>query len=112
MENIENYKNRFYNLMESSMGDVKPLINEESAGSAIPVNKEVFFDVYQDDKSSNKLGSVAMGVVGGPNTLGPDTYKLAATDKSEFPNLLDGVYLYKLGYLTIKGGKYILRPKK
>lgn len=104
MENIENYKNRFYNLMESTMGDVRPLINEE-----LSVGKQVFFDVYKDDKTKNKLGSVAMFVTKGPNA---DEYKLEATDKSEFPELLDGVYLYKLGYLTTKGGKYILRPKK
>jgi len=29
MKNITDYKKRFYNLMESTMGDVKPLINEE-----------------------------------------------------------------------------------
>ena len=29
MKGIEQYKNRFYNLMESTIGDVKPLINEE-----------------------------------------------------------------------------------
>ena len=29
MGNIENYKQRFYNLMESTMGDVKPLISEQ-----------------------------------------------------------------------------------
>ena len=29
MENIESYRQRFYNLMESTMGDVKPLINEQ-----------------------------------------------------------------------------------
>ena len=29
MENIGNYKNRFYNLIESTMGDVKPLIVED-----------------------------------------------------------------------------------
>ena len=29
MKDIEQYKKRFYNLMESTMGDVKPLINEE-----------------------------------------------------------------------------------
>lgn len=28
MENIEQYKNRFYNLMESKSGDVKPLLTE------------------------------------------------------------------------------------
>jgi hypothetical protein len=31
MENINNYKKRFFNLMESTMGDVKPLIMEESS---------------------------------------------------------------------------------
>jgi hypothetical protein len=29
MNNIEQYKQRFFNLMESTMGDVKPLINEQ-----------------------------------------------------------------------------------
>lgn len=29
MKNINDYKKRFYNLMESTIGDVKPLINEE-----------------------------------------------------------------------------------
>ena len=32
MGNIENYKQRFYNLMESTMGDVKPLISEQNSG--------------------------------------------------------------------------------
>lgn len=29
MNNINEYKKRFYNLMESTMGDAKPLINEQ-----------------------------------------------------------------------------------
>jgi len=29
MSNIENYKKRFFILMESEMGDVKPLISEQ-----------------------------------------------------------------------------------
>jgi hypothetical protein len=29
MENIENYRKRFFNLMESTIGDVKPLISEQ-----------------------------------------------------------------------------------
>ena len=29
MESIENYKKRFFNLMESTMGDVRPLITEQ-----------------------------------------------------------------------------------
>jgi hypothetical protein len=28
MNNIEQYKNRFFNLMESTIGDVKPLLSE------------------------------------------------------------------------------------
>ena len=28
MNNIEKYKNRFFNLMESTIGDVKPLLSE------------------------------------------------------------------------------------
>jgi hypothetical protein len=31
MYNIEQYKKRFYNLMESSMGDVRPLISEQDS---------------------------------------------------------------------------------
>ena len=31
MKDIEQYKNRFYNLMESTMGDVKPLITEQTS---------------------------------------------------------------------------------
>ena len=31
MNNIEQYKKRFFNLMESEMGNVKPLINEDDS---------------------------------------------------------------------------------
>ena len=43
MGNIENYKQRFYNLMESTMGDVKPLINEQS-----PVNSNLLDDIKKN----------------------------------------------------------------
>jgi hypothetical protein len=33
MSNIDSYKERFYGLMESTMGDVKPLINEDNEDS-------------------------------------------------------------------------------
>lgn len=35
MNNIGQYKERFYNLMESTLGDVKPLLNEAVTGSII-----------------------------------------------------------------------------
>jgi hypothetical protein len=101
----------FNKLLNSTLGDSKPLM-EEVDFKPIPVGKEVFFDVYKDDKSTNKLGSVAMGVIEGPDTMGDKIYKLAATDKSEFPKLMDGNYLYELGYLTTTGGNYILRVRK
>ena len=41
--NVEQYKKRFYNLMESTMGDVKPLINEEES--------TVTFEVITNDWS-------------------------------------------------------------
>lgn len=34
MKNLTNYRNRFFNLLESEMGNVKPLINEESSFEA------------------------------------------------------------------------------
>lgn len=33
MNNLKQYKNRFYSLLESSMGDVKPLLNEQSSNT-------------------------------------------------------------------------------
>ena len=41
--NVEQYKKRFYNLMESTMGDVKPLINEQS-----PVNPMLLDDIKKN----------------------------------------------------------------
>ena len=102
----------FNKLVNSTLGNSKPLMEEEVDFKPLPVGKEVFFDVYKDDKSTNKLGSVAMGVIEGPDTMGNKIYKLAATDKYEFPKLMDGNYLYELGYLTTTGGNYILKVSK
>ena len=103
----------FNKLINSKLGDSKPLV-EQVDFDPIPVEQEAFFDVYRDTTLREKLGRVAMGVEQGPKTMGADNYKLSATDKSEFDELKDGKYLYKLGYLTTEGGKYILKyiPKK
>jgi hypothetical protein len=37
MKNIENYKRRFYTLMETTMGDVRPLISEQTPGTTQPI---------------------------------------------------------------------------
>ena len=39
MENIENYRKRFFNLMESTIGDVKPLISEQELPSLSSIRK-------------------------------------------------------------------------
>jgi hypothetical protein len=54
MSNIEQYRKRFYGLMESTMGDVKPLINEEItpeglyfiAGPFKSKTEDVWYKVY------------------------------------------------------------------
>lgn len=48
MKNIENYKTRFYTLMESTMGDVKPLISEEETS-------DVFEKSECYDANGNKI---------------------------------------------------------
>ena len=48
MKNLEQYKDRFYNLMESTMGNVKPLINEAvDLGITEPTAKQ-FMDQVGD----------------------------------------------------------------
>ncbi len=51
MKNIENYKRRFYTLMESTMGNVKPLISEQSEPIDIIYNTPMP-NSFVDDKDS------------------------------------------------------------
>lgn len=51
MKNLKNYKNRFYSLLESKMGDVKPLINEEVKDV---VAQGPYGDPYQYKKEGNR----------------------------------------------------------
>ena len=50
MNNIEQYKERFYNLMESTMGDVKPLIGESKTkitkSHILKMSEDELKDVY------------------------------------------------------------------
>lgn len=55
MENINEYKKRFYNLMESTLGDVKPLISEDAQfNEYVDLNLESFF-LWVFDDNNNKL---------------------------------------------------------
>ena len=39
MKNLNNYQEKFYSLLESSMGDVKPLLSEQSIPTKFQLNK-------------------------------------------------------------------------
>ena len=56
MKNLKNYKNRFYSLLESKMGDVKPLINEEVKDVLLEylVAQGPYGDPYQYKKEGDK----------------------------------------------------------
>ena len=60
MTNINDYKKRFYNLMESTMGDVKPLINESvdetSINAAITTALNTFAAAYTNMEVMKQKG--------------------------------------------------------
>jgi hypothetical protein len=58
MKNLKNYKNRFYSLLESKMGDVKPLINE---------------DDYQGQSGASAIGLPAVTITA--PRIGMENYK-------------------------------------
>ena len=54
--NIEQYRNRFYNLMESTMGDVKPLITESETNKLEGFRlTDVYFPEYGLDPTDDNL---------------------------------------------------------
>ena len=55
MKNIENYKTRFYTLMESTMGDVKPLISEAPQYEEYVEPEEEDFSIFANDKNNNNI---------------------------------------------------------
>lgn len=56
MENIESYKNRFFNLMESTIGDVKPIITNEHKRPHYNDNKTIQYMPIQNFDNLVKLG--------------------------------------------------------
>ena len=67
MNTITNYRKRFFNLLESEMGDVKPLINE-AVETVIPVT---FFLPQTKDSSGNLIWDKTGGIkFNAPNTKG------------------------------------------
>ena len=82
MKNLEQYKDRFYNLMESTIGNVKPLINEandymDGMGITEPIAKEFM------NKVAGFIARPAGGLGGGPSFLGLPAGK--------YPNCYNGL---------------------
>jgi len=57
MKNIKTYKERFYNLMESTIGDVKPLIieNVNIENRKTIINSDGTVTIYNDKKQPQKI---------------------------------------------------------
>jgi len=66
MRNIEAYKNRFYNLMESTIGNVKPLISEQEETEPQIFDKNYFITKktgtlsLNDNSIVNKIDDVEL----------------------------------------------------
>lgn len=61
MESIENYKKRFFNLMESTIGDVRPLITEQLSPDKIREYKAKWSFVNKmDDAEGKKMYQTAI----------------------------------------------------
>lgn len=101
MNNIEQYRNRFFNLMESTIGDVKPLITEQANPDNIKEYKgkwsisnvmknEVFKKMYKDaiDKNTKISGEEDATVVDYYNRMVNDNKldSLVTMYDEEFPS--------------------------
>jgi len=101
MKNIEQYKNRFFNLMESTIGDVRPLITEQANPDNIKEYKgkwsisnmmknEVFKKMYKDaiDKNTKISGEEDATVVDYYNKMVSDNRldNLVTMYDKEFPS--------------------------
>ena len=59
MNNIEQYRKRFNMLIESSMGDVKPLINEQTTNDLIGKTVNLYYDLEMKEvRGTVKIESI------------------------------------------------------
>jgi hypothetical protein len=84
MRNIESYKNRFYNLMESTIGNVKPLISEQSVSGDTTQTPTVFDKNYFISK---KQGTITLSQYGKP--LDVDGVKLPSEKYDDGTDFID-----------------------
>jgi hypothetical protein len=99
MKNIENYKTRFYTLMESTMGDVKPLISEAPQYEEYVEPEKEDFKVWLEAKNE--------GIVTNEKSYSNYEYKITARPGSYEPN--EVVTLHVLINFNTKPGYYYLK---
>jgi len=70
MSSVENYKKRFNMLMESSLGDVRPLLNEDDASIILSLSFTLTYNIDPTTKQKTYLGFVYYNMP--INTTGPE----------------------------------------
>ena len=105
MNSIENYKKRFNMLMESSLGDVRPLIMETLEGEVIPIT----FQIPVTRDANNQIVMDTRGVVKftAISSKGTDGESLAEYTKINSFALL-GLNIASLPVSSMKQGQNIV----
>lgn len=92
MNKVDKYKNRFYSLLESELGNVKPLINEQENQSEDPTKKvselsqELGSEI--DPEIANEAMSCSFDEIGSGLNLKPEVKELIEKVKSKIQELV------------------------
>jgi hypothetical protein len=114
MDIINEYKNRFYNLLESTIGDVRPLITEDETVSGSPEFNQIVTNLGLDleyvDESDSKIknGNQLFGSNGTDYSFGYDSETkqgniITSKIDSKLPNNEFKVDGYQGSYFLING---------
>jgi hypothetical protein len=103
MNSIENYKKRFNMLMESSLGDVKPLLNEDDASIILSLSFNLKFNINPTTKQKDYLGFVYYNMP--INTTGPE-----GKGKDFKGNLYAGISSVSIGGQSYTPSKETVTP--
>lgn len=102
MFNIELYKKKFYTLMESEIGNVKPILSESSRPDRKGVDKKLFLgtEKYRQEELNKNLSKVL------------ETFTKDQTLSIEVPkNLQSGVKLSNYSYCALESEVVIVPPQ-
>ena len=110
MNTINQYKNRFYNLLESTMGDVRPLITEDETVSGTPEFNQIVKNL------GLQIGPIdvnGIAVILNPQVLNPNVTTENTYLVQETPAVSLATNLKKVGRLSdlnenLYGGRYFV----